>query len=135
MSKSAENPKGSIFLADDEKQIRKKIMSAVTDSDGEIRYDEENKPGVSNLLTLYSVFAEVSVEDAVKKFEGGGYGDLKKGVAEVVVPKIVSFQDKYNKIISSGIVDDVLDAGREYSNKIAEEKYEKVRKAVGFGRI
>ena len=135
MSKSAENPKGSIFLADDEKQIRKKIMSAVTDSDGEIRYDEENKPGVSNLLTLYSVFAEVSVEDAVKKSEGGGYGDLKKGVAEVVVPKIVSFQDKYNKIISSGIVDDVLDAGRDYSNKIAEEKYEKVRKAVGFGRI
>ena len=135
MSKSTDNPKGAIFLADDEKVIRKKIMSAVTDSDGKVAFDEENKPGVSNLLTLYSVFAEVSIDDAVAKFKDGGYGDLKKGVAEVVIPKIVSFQDKYNEVLSSGIVDDVLDAGRDYSNRIAAEKYEKVRKAVGFGRI
>ena len=135
MSKSTDNPKASVFLNDDEKQIRKKIMSAVTDSEAKICYDEENKPGVSNLLTIYSVFGGVSIEDAVKKFEGGGYGDLKKATAEVLVEKLTGFQDKFREVMSSGIVDEVLDAGREYSNKIAAEKYERIRKAVGFGRI
>ena len=125
----------SVFLSDTEKQIRKKIMSAVTDSDGVIKFDEENKPGVSNLLTIYSVFSGCSIEDAVAKFEGGGYGDLKKGVADVVVEKLMPVQENYEKVISSGRIDEILDAGREFSNKIAEEKYERVRKAVGFGRI
>ena len=101
----------------------------------DVLFDEENKPGVSNLLTIYSVFGGVSIEDAVKKFEGGGYGDLKQATAEVLVEKLTAFQDKYNEVMSSGIVDEVLDAGREYSNKIAAEKYERIRKAVGFGRI
>ena len=135
MSKSTANPKASVFLSDTEKQIRKKIMSAVTDSDGVIKFDEENKPGVSNLLTIYSVFSGCSIEDAVAKFEGGGYGDLKKGVADVVVEKLMPVQENYEKVISSGRIDEILDAGREFSNKIAEEKYERVRKAVGFGRI
>ena len=135
MSKSTANPKASVFLSDTEKQIRKKIMSAVTDSDGVIKFDEENKPGVSNLLTIYSVFSGCSIEDAVAKFEGGGYGDLKKGGADVVVEKLMPVQENYEKVISSGRIDEILDAGREFSNKIAEEKYERVRKAVGFGRI
>ncbi len=135
MSKSTANPKASVFLSDPEKQIRKKIMSAVTDSEAVIKFDEENKPGVSNLLTIYSVFSGETIEDAVKKFEGGGYGDLKKATADAVVSKVVPFQDKYNEVISSGIIDDILDAGRDYSIKIAKEKYEQVRQAVGFGRI
>ena len=110
-------------------------MSAVTDSEAVIKFDEENKPGVSNLLTIYSVFSGETIEDAVKKFEGGGYGDLKKATADAVVSKVVPFQDKYNEVISSGIIDDILDAGRDYSIKIAKEKYEQVRQAVGFGRI
>ena len=110
-------------------------MSAVTDSDGVIKFDEENKPGVSNLLTIYSVFSGSSIEDAVAKFEGGGYGDLKKAVADAVVEKVVPFQDKYNEVINSGIINDILDAGRDYTNEIAKEKYELVRKAVGFGRV
>ena len=72
MSKSTDNPKASVFLSDPEKTIRKKIMSAVTDSDGIIRFDEDEKPGVSNLLTIYSVFSGCTIEDAVAKFEGGG---------------------------------------------------------------
>ena len=135
MSKSTDNPKASVFLSDPEKTIRKKIMSAVTDSDGIIRFDEDEKPGVSNLLTIYSVFTGCAIEDAVAKFEGGGYGDLKKAVADAVVEKVVPFQDKYNEVISSGIIDDILDAGRDYTNEIAKEKYELVRKAVGFGRV
>ena len=132
MSKSTDNPKASVFLSDPEKTIRKKIMSAVTDSDGIIKFE---KPGVSNLLTIYSVFTGCAIEDAVAKFEGGGYGDLKKAVADAVVEKVVPFQDKYNEVISSGIIDDILDAGRDYTNEIAKEKYELVRKAVGFGRV
>ena len=135
MSKSTDNPKASVFLSDPEKTIRKKIMSAVTDSDGIIKFDEDEKPGVSNLLTIYSVFTGCAIEDAVAKFEGGGYGDLKKAVADAVVEKVVPFQDKYNEVISSGIIDDILDAGRDYTNEIAKEKYELVRKAVGFGRV
>ena len=135
MSKSTDNPKASVFLADPEKTIRKKIMSAVTDSDGVIRFDEDEKPGVSNLLTIYSVFTGCSIEDAVAKFEGGGYGDLKKGVADAVVEKVIPFQDKYNEVLNSGMINDILDAGRDYTNEIAREKYELVRKAVGFGRV
>jgi len=135
MSKSTDNPKASVFLSDPEKTIRKKIMSAVTDSDGIIKFDEDEKPGVSNLLTIYSVFSGCTIEDAVAKFEGGGYGDLKKGVAEAVVSKVIPFQDKYNEVMNSGIIDDILNSGRDYSIEIAREKYELVRKAVGFGRV
>jgi tryptophanyl-tRNA synthetase len=113
----------------------KKIMSAQTDSEACIRFDEETKPGVSNLLTIYSVFTGESVEDIVKKYEGGGYGDLKKALAEILVEKITVIQDKYQAIMASGIIDDVLDSGRDFTNAIAKEKYEIIRKVVGYGRI
>ena len=135
MSKSCQNPKSAIFLLDTEKDIRKKIMSAQTDSEACIRFDEETKPGVSNLLTIYSVFTGESVEDIVKKYEGGGYGDLKKALAEILVEKITVIQDKYQAIMASGIIDDVLDSGRDFTNAIAKEKYEIIRKVVGYGRI
>lgn len=135
MSKSCTNPKSSIFLLDNEKDIRKKIMSAQTDSEACIRFDEENKPGVSNLLSIYSVFSGESVEDIVARFEGGGYGDLKKSLAELLVEKLTVIQDNYNRIMSSGIINDALDCGRDYTEKIAREKYEIIRKAVGYGRI
>jgi tryptophanyl-tRNA synthetase len=134
MSKSTTNPKSAIFLLDTEKDIRKKIMSAQTDSEARIAFDEENKPGVSNLLSIYSVFSGLSIEELVAKFSGGGYGDLKKALAEVLVEKLTGIQDNYNKIMQSGIIDDALDAGRDYTNAIAKEKYERVRKAVGYGR-
>lgn len=135
MSKSCNNPKSSIFLLDTEKDIRKKIMSAVTDSEGVIRFDEENKPGLSNLLTVFSVFSGESVENIVARFEGGGYGDLKKALAELLVERITVIQDNYSRVMTSGIIDEVLDRGRDYTNAIAREKYERVRKLVGYGRI
>ncbi len=134
MSKSSENPKASVFLMDTEKEIRQKIMSAKTDNDGFVAFDEVNKPGVSNLLTIYSVFSGLSIEETTKKFESGRYAELKRGTADLLVEKLMSFQDKFRSIMDSGIVDDVLDRGREYSNRIAALKYEAVRKAVGFGR-
>lgn len=134
MSKSTDNPKASIFLTDDEKAIRKKIMSAKTDMDGRIIFDEENKPGISNLLTIYATFGDTTIEKAVEKFDGAGYGEFKKAVAEVLIEKLTGFQDKFHKIMASGMVDEALDKGRAYSIEIASQKYEMIRKVVGFGR-
>lgn len=134
MSKSAVNPKSCVFLMDNEKDIRKKIMGAQTDSEGKIYFDEETKPGVSNLLSIYSVFTETPIPEIVAKFDGGGYGDLKKALAEVLVEKLTVIQDKYQEVIRLGIVDETLDRGREYTMEIAKAKYESIRKAVGYGR-
>ncbi|MBQ9875436.1 MAG: tryptophan--tRNA ligase [Thermoguttaceae bacterium] len=135
MSKSAENPKASVFLNDPEKAIRKKIMSAVTDSGESVVFDEENKPGVSNLLTIYASFANCSVQDAEKHFEGARYGDLKKEVADVLVAFLRELQEKYRAILASGAVDETLDKGRDEARAIAAPMYDKVRRLVGFGRV
>ncbi len=135
MSKSTYNPKASIFLNDSEKNIREKIMGAKTDSDNIISFNEKNKPGVSNLLMIYSIFIDTTIEDAVDRFNGAGYGDLKKATAEVVSEKLAIFQEKYNKIMSTGIANEVLDCGRDYSIEVARKKYNIIRKVVGLGRI
>ena len=86
MSKSTDNPKGLINLLDDPKVSAKRIRSAVTDNDGEIRYDKENKPGVSNLLVIQSALGDKSIDELVEGYQkaGSGYGDLKKDTAEAV---------------------------------------------------
>ena len=134
MSKSEENPKGVILLLDDEKTIRKKIMSAVTDSDATIYYDLEKKPGISNLLTIYATLKEISIEDAVLHFKDYNYGSLKKEVADTVVEKITAIQEKYNEIINSNIIDEILDEGKKKTNEIAKAKYEEVISKIGLGR-
>ena len=134
MSKSSENQKGIIYLLDDEKTIRKKIMSAVTDSDAKIYYDPEKKPGISNLLTIYATLKEISIEDAVSHFKDYNYGSLKKEVADIVVEKITAIQEKYNKIINSNIIDEILDEGKKKTNEIAKAKYEEVISKIGLGR-
>ena len=135
MSKSAANPRGSIFLNDPEKAIRKKIMGAVTDSDTFVKFDEENKPGVSNLLTIYACFSDTSIEETEKHFADARYGDLKKEVAELLVEKLTVLQDKFAEIMKSGLVDETLDRGRDAVRPIAEETYDKVRRLVGLGRL
>jgi tryptophanyl-tRNA synthetase len=97
MSKSS--PTGCVFLLDDPKVTRKKIMSAVTDSDREIRYDPEAKPGVSNLLTLLAAFDGRGVEEVAASYEGRGYGDLKKDVAEVVVDFCTDFRARVDDLM------------------------------------
>lgn len=134
MSKSSENPKGIIYLLDDEKTIRKKIMSAVTDSDATILYDPVNKPGISNLLTIYASLKEISIEDTVNHFKDYNYGSLKKEVADIVVEKLTIIQEKYNEIINSDYLDKILDEGRNKTIEIAKEKYEEVRIKMGLGR-
>ena len=111
MSKS--DPKGDILLKDDLKAVRKKIMSAVTDLECEVRYDKENKPGISNLLTIYSCLKDITIEEAEKEFIGCNYGTFKRAVADVVCATLEELQAKYNQIIESGIIDEVLQKGAE----------------------
>ena len=134
MSKSEGDSKGTILLLDSKEVIRKKIMSAVTDSENEIKYDVENKPGISNLLTIYSALTNKSMEEVVNHFKGMNYGSLKKEVADVVVEVLTNIQTKYQEIMNSTLVDDVLDKGKEVVNKIAKEKYQAVLEKVGLGR-
>ena len=134
MSKIDETYKGVILLLDDEKTIRKKIMSAVTDSDNKIYYDKDNKPGVSNLLTIYSSLKNISIEEAEDYFKDYNYGNFKKEVADLVVSVLSNIQTKYNEIINGTMLDDILDKGREKTCEIAKEKTLDVFRKVGLGR-
>ena len=130
MSKS--EPKGDIFLKDDLAVIRKKIMSAVTDMGSEVKYDKENKPGISNLLTIYSCLKDITIEEAEKEFVSYRYGDFKKAVADVVCDTIGKLQEKYKEILASGIIDEVIAKGAIEASKIANETVSRVKKAVGL---
>ena len=134
MSKSDATGKGVIYLLDDEKTIRKKIMSAVTDSDNKVIYDPINKPGISNLLTIYSSLKKIDVKKAEEHFKDYNYGSLKKEVADTLVDTLLDIQNKYNEIINSDKLNEILDNGREITEKIAKEKTYEVFKKVGFGR-
>lgn len=130
MSKSDE--KGDIFLKDDPKVIRKKIMSAVTDSESVVRYDVENKPGISNLLTIYASLKNITIPEAEKEFEGANYGTFKKAVADAVIEEIEPFQQRYQEIIASNYVDEVLNRGAEKAKSIANATLKRVHDVVGL---
>lgn len=134
MSKSDESYKGVILILDKEEDIRKKIMSAVTDSEGKIYYDEENKPGISNLLTIYSSLKNIDMKNAVEHFKDSNYGTLKKEVADLIVEIFLNVQKKYNEIINSDKLDRILDTGLKKSVEIADKKYKEVCKKIGLGR-
>ena len=133
MSKS--DPKGDIYLKDDMKTIRKKIMSAVTDSGSEVKYDPVNKPGISNLLTIYSVLSDISIEEAEKRFEGLRYGDFKKAVADVVCNELEPFQKRYQEIVETKAYEEALREGARKANEMARPVLERVQNAIGLLKI
>ena len=132
MSKSEGNGKGTIELLDDPAAARKKIMSAVTDSLGIIQYDPENQPGLANLLTIQSCLTNESIDSIVSRFQGKGYGELKKEIGQTVFDFLTDLQTKYKEIISSGQIDEILAQGAEKANYIANKKIRKVYKKIGF---
>lgn len=134
MSKSDDNSKGYIALLDDVSVIKKKIKSAVTDSIGIVKYDVENQPGIANLLSIYSVLSEQSIEQIVEKYTDKGYSDFKNDLAELVSEKVGEIQNKYHDIINSGTLDSILDRGREIASKVASRKVEKCKQVIGLGR-
>lgn len=130
MSKS--DAKGDIFLKDDIKAARKKVMSAVTDLECEVRFDKENKPGISNLLTIYSCLKDISIEEAEKEFVGCNYGTFKRAVADIVCETLENLQTRYNQILESGIIDQVLEKGAKRASEIANQTVTRVKKVVGL---
>ena len=133
MSKSAENEFSRITLLDTPAKIKKSIMRATTDSEGVIRYDIENKPGISNLLSIYSAFTGRTVESLEKDYAGSGYGDFKKDLVEVVQSAIAPIQEKYNDIRQSSELQTILKDGAERADAIAQETMKRVKKNFGLG--
>ena len=132
MSKSGD-PKGLVNLMDDNATIVKKFKSAVTDTDGVIRFDRDSKPGVSNLLGIYSAITGESVESLVARFEGAGYGALKGELADVVVAHIEPIRDRAVELLSDQAeLDRLLADGAHRANEQAEKTLKAVYDAVGF---
>ena len=134
MSKSDPNQKSFITPLDDPKQIIKKIKSAVTDSDGIVKFDKENKPGVSNLLSIYSILAKKPIAEIEEMYVGKGYGDFKGDLADVVVNVFKPIQEKYYNLMESSELDDILDRGAEKANLVANKTLKKMENAMGLGR-
>lgn len=134
MSKSDPNPKAYISLLDDLNVAKKKIMSAVTDSEGSILYDKENRPGISNLLTIYSCLSNESIDEIVAKYNGKGYAEFKTDLADLVVETLTPIQNRYNELYNSKELDDILDEGAKYAEKVAFKKLSKVYNKIGLGR-
>ena len=134
MSKSNENIHSRISLLDDESKIKKSIMKATTDSDGLIKFDIDNKPGVSNLLTIYSTLSGTPIADLEKQYEGKGYGDFKKDLVEVTVDALRPIKERYNEIRESDELNKILDDGAERARAIAEKTMKRVRENFGLGR-
>lgn len=134
MSKSAANDKGTIYLIeDDEKSIRKKIMSAVTDTGSEVKFDELNKPGISNLMQIYCSLTSISIEDCEKKFKGSNYGTFKKELADVVINEMNPFMEKFKKFRSDkDYLNKVLNDGAARASALAKVVLDRVKKAVGL---
>ena len=133
MSKSSETEKGVIRLLDDVNVIRKKIMSATTDSEMKVKFDKDNKPGISNLINIYSSLTNKSIEEIEKEFIDSNYGNFKTKVADIVIEIITSIQNKYNEILNSDLLEDILEKGKEKNIEISKEIYEKMKKSIGFG--
>jgi tryptophanyl-tRNA synthetase len=139
MSKSASSPAGILELLDDPKVSAKKVRSAVTDSDtpgagaSPVRFDEERKPGVSNLLTIYAALTGETVEALVDKYAGRGYGDLKGDLADVVVEFVTPFRTRTLELLEDRAeLDRVLRTGAERANEVAARTLADVYERVGF---
>ncbi|WP_104133317.1 tryptophan--tRNA ligase [Cryobacterium sp. M91] len=133
MSKSAESHAGVIWLLDEPGVTRKKIMRAVTDADGGVVFDRENKPGVANLLTIYSVLASRTIESLENEYAGRGYGDLKKGLVEVVLGTFDPIRERVAELLGDPAeLDRVLASNAARADAVANETLATVYDRVGF---
>ncbi len=132
MSKSDENPKGYVALLDPPNVIKKKILSAVTDSGSEVRYDEENMPGISNLLVIYSLCSGEPIDAIEKRYAGSGYGQFKKDLAEVVAETLNPIQERFKELCEPGVIEEILERGRERAAELAAPTLEQFKKKLGI---
>lgn len=133
MSKSDKNEKSFILLLDEPKAITKKIKSAVTDSLGTVKYDEENQPGVANLLNIFSSLSGRTIDDLVEDYGDTGYGRFKGDLAELVVDTLAPIQERYRKLLVSDDLRDILHTGAQRANEKASATLARMEKAMGIG--
>lgn len=134
MSKSSDNPKGVIRILDEPEVIRKKIMSATTDSDTIIKFDPVNKPGISNLINIYASLSNKKIDEVENLFANKKYGELKKEVADLVIEELAKIQSRYYELINSKELDQILDDGIKFTSEIAKKKYELMKNKMGLHR-
>lgn len=134
MSKTEENPKGVICLLDDPEVARKKIMGATTDSEMKVKFDPENKPGISNLINIYAALTDRTTNEVEILFENANYGSFKKAVADVVCSFLEEIQGRYRELIDSEYIDEMLRENAELVREMAHDKYEKMKKLIGLYR-
>lgn len=133
MSKSAENVHSRISLLDEPGKIKKSIMRAITDSEGSIRFDREEKPGISNLITIYSAFSGKNIPTIEKEYEGCGYGTFKKDLIEITVNALEPIKEKFSDIRNSSELKATLKEGAERAKAIADSVLARVKNNFGLG--
>ena len=133
MSKSAENIHSRISLLDEPSKIKKSIMKATTDSDGVVRFDADNKPGISNLLNIYSVLSGMTIPELETRYEGKGYGDFKKDLVDVVVEALAPIKKNYEEIRHSEELIKILKDGAVRADAIAQKTMKRVKDNFGLG--
>ncbi len=134
MSKTEDNPKGVICLLDDPEVARKKIMGATTDSEMKVKFDPENKPGISNLINIYAALTDRTTNEVEILFENANYGSFKKAVADVVCSFLKEIQERYCELIDSEYIDEMLRENAKLVREMAHDKYEKMKKLIGLYR-
>ncbi|BDG60027.1 tryptophan--tRNA ligase [Caldinitratiruptor microaerophilus] len=132
MSKSDPDPNGYITLLDPPDAVRKKIGRAVTDAGREVRYDEEEKPGISNLLQIYSLLSGEPIPALEERYAGKGYGQFKSDLADVVVAALEPIQRRYHELMNSGTLEDVLAEGAARAQAVAGPKLMEIRQRMGL---
>lgn len=133
MSKSSTNLNDVIFLNDEPEEIRKKLKKAVTDSENCVRYDKENKPGVSNLMAIYGLIQEKTMEQIEQEFAGKGYGDFKMAVAEAIIQKLEPLQKRYNELLENpGELKAIYEKGAKKASQRADKIVDEVYRKVGL---
>ena len=132
MSKSDTNQNAVVYILDSKDDIMRKFKKAVTDSDAEVRYAEE-KPGVSNLMSIYRAFTGNSYEDIEREFDGKGYGDFKAAVGEACADGLAPVREKFAELIADKAhLEAVMKAGAEEASYYARRTMSKVKKKIGF---
>lgn len=133
MSKSSNNLNDVIFLDDTPEVIIKKVKKAVTDSENVVKYDRENKPGISNLMDIYGALKNKSQKEIEEEFDGQGYGNFKTAVAEAIIEKLKPIQDKYNELLkNTEYLEKVYTNGAERARKLASKTLEQVKEKIGI---
>ena len=133
MSKSAQDPMDKILLTDTPEEITKKFKKAVTDSENCVKYDKENKPGVSNLMTIYGIIKNKTISEIEKEFVGKGYGDFKTAVAQAVISRLQPIQEKYNELLQNPEkLQAIYEQGNQKAKKRAKMILEDVYRKIGL---